>query len=365
MALIEILPDTSRSLVDAPSQGHNRWHWDIEPVAECRSGDDLVFATRDALDGQIDHQTCNADLDHLDVGRIHPLTGPVFIADAEPGDLLEIEVGEVTPAPYGFTSQRPGLGLLSGSDRQSYVVHWELEARQAVSGQLPGVRVPRAPFLGIVGLAPSEEVVSHARRHEADLGFDPIRPGSAVPETVAKRGLRTGPPRSNGGNIDIRQLGPGARLFIPVQHHGGLLSVGDAHFAQGDGEVCGTAIEMRSTSRVRVRLHKNASRSGIAAWCPPSVATSTSSSFSVLGLATDRDDSLRGAAVSAIEQLVERLAEAYGFEDGAAFALCSVAADLSISQIVNEPNPGVTASIRMDIFEDRGERLMQSTVGGD
>lgn len=363
MASIEILPDTSQPLVDVPDSGHNRWHWQIEPVAECRSGDEIVFATRDALDGQIDDRTCGADLDRLDIGRIHPLTGPVFIAEAEPGDLLEIEFDEVTPAPYGFTSQRPGLGLLSGEGRPSYVVHWQLDPRWAVSEQLPGVTVPSAPFLGIVGLAPSEEVVAHARKRESDLGFDPIRPESAVPESVADIGLRTGPPRSNGGNIDVRQLGRGARLFIPVQRPGGLLSVGDAHFAQGDGEVCGTAIEMRSTTCLRIRLHKGVDRPGTVAWYPASVTATDSECFSVLGLADGSDDSLTGAARAAIEQLVTRLVDAYGWEDGAALALCSVAADLSISQVVNSPNPGVTASIKMDVFDDRGERLMKSTVG--
>lgn len=282
--MIEILPDTGWSLVDVLELGHDRWHWRVEPVAKFRSGDEIVFATCDALDGQIKPHTCGADPARLDTRGIHPLIGPVFIADDEPGDLVKIELGGVIASPFGITSQRSSLGLLAGDEYEPCVVHWALDGDRAVSDQQPGVGVPSTPLRGIVGRAPSQEVVGHTRR----LEVDPVRPDSAVADV----GLRTGPPRSNAGIIDVRQLRKVARLLVSVKQTGEFLSVGDAHFARGDGEACNMATELRSTAHSRIQLRKGVGGSGIAALCPPPIQSTTSPNSSVLGRPDDRGEQL-------------------------------------------------------------------------
>lgn len=365
MSIVKVHVDVERPLVSDHGTGHNRWHWDIEPLAHCADGDTLVMATRDALDGQVVPSSCSADVTDLDVARIHPLTGPVWIVGAEPGDLLEVEVLDVRPSGYGFTSQRPGLGLLDGELAEPYLVHWSLQGGAARSQQLPGVTIPGHPFLGIIGVAPSASLIADAISRELAVGSKSTEARSAVPSRgqVPTEGLRTGPPRGNGGNIDVKQLTNGASVFLPVWQTGALLSVGDAHFAQGDGEVCGTAIEMRSTASLTVRLHKAAvdlASSPVpfivhAASPPPD----SSRAFTTLGFPReDEPDRLKGAAAAAVRRLASRIAERYHFPFAAAYALCSVAADLRLCQIVNEPNVAVSASIALSVFDDGGQRMM-------
>ncbi len=364
MSTVTIDVATERALVDDPGSGHNRWHPNIEPLATCRSGDEILVSTRDALDGQLGPQSTSEDISSVDVGRIHPLSGPLWVDGAEPGDILEIQILDVSAPEYGFTSQRPGLGLLSGDAIAPYLVHWYLDDACARSEQLPDVEVPGAPFLGIIGVAPSAASLQVETRRESETTRPPTNPTSAIPasDEICQHGLRTGPPRHNGGNIDIRQLTAGSSLFLPVWERGALVSVGDAHFAQGDGEVCGTAIEMRSESRFRVIVHsKSSSRNPIRSisFFAPQDPRPVPAMFGVMGLPTEFGHGrLWSAAVAAVTELAERLADAYGFEFQAAYALCSVTAHLSVSQLVNEPNVSVTASVPLDVFGDSGRRLL-------
>lgn len=368
MSTVTIEVATDRALIDDPGSGHNRWHPSIEPVASCVSGDEVIVSTRDALDGQLGPHSSSGDITRVDVGRIHPLSGPVFVEDAEPGDVLEIQILAVEAPDYGFTSQRPGLGLLSGDRIEPYLVHWSIEGSHARSVQLPDVAVPGAPFLGIIGVAPSAATLEMESKRESLTARAPSNPTSAIPASaeVCQHGLRTGPPRTNGGNIDIKQLTAGSRLFLPVWEQGALLSVGDAHFAQGDGEVCGTAIEMRSVSRIRVVLHKGAKdrvSPRTLSYTFPRDDRSVPATFGVIGFPDEFGDGrLWSAAVQAVTELASRIADAYGFEFQAAYALCSVTANLSVPQIVNEPNVSVAASIPLDVFEDSGRRLLDRGV---
>ena len=196
--------------------------------------------------------------------RPHPLTGPIFIKGARPGDLLEIEYLDIIPQSYGWTRILPGSGFLRDLFADPYLVHWELDNQWAVTSQLPSVRIPNASFMGTAGLGPfpgrkcrngtdGKETCANAV-----VRAMPPDPVDAVPTTepVASQGLRTLPPRENGGNMDAKQLTKGSRLMIPVNVEGGLFSVGDAHYAQGDSECCLTAIEMGGTAVVRFRIHK-------------------------------------------------------------------------------------------------------------
>src|SRR5712692_10448267 len=255
--------DRRKHLDQEPHTGHNRWHPDVTPVIEVEPGEQVVLETRDALDGYLNAESTIADLAGLPIGAVHPLTGPVFVKGAQPGDLLEIEFMDIVPQPWAFSAIMPGLGFLRDSMTTPFLVHWRIADGWATSAQLPGVRIPGAPFMGVSGVAPSRQQVADWTRREADAaarGGFVLAPDAlgAVPAAglAATEGLSTMPPRENGGNFDVKQLTRGAKLFLPVTVDGALFSTGDAHFAQGDGEVCVTAVEMAATCVVRFAVHR-------------------------------------------------------------------------------------------------------------
>jgi formamidase len=381
MAVHEIRIDPARPLREQPETGHNRWHPDIPPLVRCDPGDQVVFETRDALDGQCTPDSTPEAVAGMDLLVVHPLTGPVYVTGAEPGDTLEVEILEVIPDRYGYTVQVPGFGFLRDEFPQPYVVHWELATGGgggavpgqsgdlaggwATSPQLPGIRVPAAPFLGTIGLAPGPETLRRTiQREQAALATGgmvmPPAAEGAVPSdpAIAGTALRTVPPRAQGGNVDIKQLTAGTRLFLPVDTPGGLFSAGDAHFAQGDGEACGTAIEMRATVRVRFTVHSGWSirepqfaRSDY--WVAPEFAAPRRC-YATTGRSEERDGTVRPedatlAARNALLQMIEHLGTR-GFSRQQAYAICSVAVDLRISQLVDVPHFLVTAFLPEDIF---------------
>ena len=370
MTTREVRIDRSRPLTDQTETGHNRWHPDIPPIVECDPGDEVILETRDALDGQLTPETVLAEVGQVDLGVVHPLTGPVFVAGAEPGDLLEVEILEVAPEPFGFTAQIPGFGFLADVFTEPYLVRWQIEQGFAASGDLPGVRVPGAPFMGTIGLTPGHELMRRTRdREQAALDAGgavlPPDPAGAIPATpaIAAEALRTIPPREQGGNVDIKHLVAGTRLFLPVDTPGALFSAGDAHFAQGDSEACGTAVEMSATLAVRFAVHSGAaaargirgprfSREG-----SPSAARTTeperyvaTTGMPITEGGENRPGDLSLAARNALLAMIDEL-EDRGFSRPQAYALCSVAVDLKVSQVVDVPNVLVSAFLPLDIFE--------------
>ena len=186
----------------------------------------------------------------------------MFVQGAHPGDLLEVEYVDIVAQPDRWTSFRPGAGFLRDLFLAPYLVHWEIRDGWATSREIPGVRLPDGSFMGTAGVAPSRAQLEAWTRREADLArrggivFPPDAQDAVPPSgPIAEEGLRTIPPRENCGNIDAKQLTRGSRLLVPVNVEGALYSVGDGHFAQGDGEACITAIEMGATVTVRFRVH--------------------------------------------------------------------------------------------------------------
>jgi formamidase len=186
----------------------------------------------------------------------------VLVKGARAGDLLEVEFVDIVPQRWAFTAIIPGLGFLRDVMTTPFLVHWDIADGWATSRQLPRVRIPEGSFMGVSGVAPSHAQVDAWARREAELlargglVFPPDA-GGAVPASgpAATHGLRTLPPRENGGNFDVKQLTKGSRLLLPVAVDGALFSTGDGHFAQGDGEVCVTAVEMGATAAdVNVRV---------------------------------------------------------------------------------------------------------------
>jgi formamidase len=366
MAIV-IRIDRTKQLKDEPDKGHNRWHPDIVPVAEVDPLEEVSIETRDSSDGQIRPGAQASELPQMDPGVVHPLTGPVFVKGAVPGDLLEVEYLEIVPQRHAWTRFVPGLGFLHDLFDHPYLVHWDLTESWATSASLPGVRIPNAAFMGTAGVAPSHRQLAEWTNREAELlarggTVFPPDPRSAVPPTemIARHGLRTIPPRENCGNVDVKQLTVGSRLLLPVNVDGGLFSVGDGHFAQGDSECCGTAIEMGATVTVRFRLHQGAAaRHGIlwprfahSHFTPP--RSGPMNFIATMGMPV-RDDgrnesgdltlAARNATINMIDLLQER-----GWSREQAYVLCSVAVDLTVSNVVDMPNVVVSAILPEDIF---------------
>ncbi len=200
-SMLEVRIDRSKSLVEEPSTGHNRWHPDIDPVIRCEPGDEVILETRDAFDGQLGPGVSLEDVAGVNLDRLHPLTGPVFVEGAEPGDLLDIEIVDIEPADYGYTAQVPGFGFLRDEFPDPFKVDWTLAGGWATSADLPGLRIPGGPFMGTIGLSPGHELLAATTAREQALldrgGFVlPPSAASAVPSDphIAAHTLRTIPP---------------------------------------------------------------------------------------------------------------------------------------------------------------------------
>jgi formamidase len=207
---------------------------------------------------------------------------------------------------------------------------------------------------GTIGVAPSRELFERARAREAVIGGrNTPTPELAWPPEAAS-GLRTYPPRENGGNMDIRDLGPGARLWIPVHARGALLSVGDLHFAQGDGEVCISAVETGGSATFRVGLRREGWRPTFPCYeAPPRPPRAV---FATTGIPLDDageqgDLDLNLATRRALLELLGWLTSEHGLERAAAYVLMSVAAELRVSEVVDAPNCLVSAALPLDVFD--------------
>jgi len=299
----------------------DRFHlvWDpaIEPIETIASGDIVEFDLLDASGGQLTADSTLDDLGRLDFDRVDQVNGPIAVAGAEPGDTLQVDLLEFEPAGWGWTASIPGFGLLADRFADPYLRITRLPPAGGRAEFLPGIRVPVVPFCGEIGVAP------------------PDGPRSTIPPDVF------------GGNMDTRHLTAGATLFLPVFHPGARLSMGDGHAAQGDGEVCGTAIEtpMRAVVRLTVRkdLHVTAPEF-LTADVPPVAAGRR---YATDGVGPD----LLGAARDAVGRMIDWLGREHGLSAVDAYLLTSVAIDLRISEIVDMPNFVVTAHCPLSIFD--------------
>ena len=255
----------------------------------------------------------------IDRGRIHALTGPIWVEGAQPGDVLQIDVLEVAHKGWGWTSVVEGLGFLKHRFTDPYFFVWKLEGD--VSRSLAPATVPLRPFCGVMGVAPAEE-------------------GE----------FRTRPPGIFGGNMDVRELCTGATLYLPVQNPGALFSAGDAHAAQGDGEVCINGIECPVDATFRFHLHKQRALPGPLVESPAAKKPSLDAdAWIVIESATDAT----AAARAATSRMIDLLAHHWGFSEVDAYLLCSVAMHLKFSQVVNEPMFTVSASMPKHVLPPR------------
>ena len=367
----------------------NRYHPAIPPVARANPGDHIVFHSRDALDSDLTLDSVADDVLAVDLTLVHPMTGPVHIEGAERGDVLAVTLVDIDPDEYGYTVIAPGFGFLRDIFTEPYVVNWRLSRTHAESDGMPGIKVPYEAFLGSVGVLPGEAEVQSWKAREAALGAAggvalPPEPTGALPSAVCgPEGsnkddcLRTIPPRENGGNMDVQQMQVGTTMLFPCFIDGCGLFVGDVHYAQGDGEVGGTAIEMGAVVTVVTEIRK-----GEAANVPapqveggaqikniePSQFYQTVGmplkgagevppthtyidSEEIAGLENLSED-LTLAARHALLQMIDYIQRVHGLTAEQAYILSSVAVDLRVGQVVDVPNYVVTAVLNMDVFSD-------------
>jgi formamidase len=278
----------------------------------------------------------------------------VWVEGAEPGNVLEVEFLAYEPDGFGTTPIIPGFGFLADLFTEPYLVKWSIESGVARSDELPEVAVPQDMFAGVVGVAPSLERLAEFRDREERLraAGQPVAdlaPESAAPAS-ANDGLRTIPPRELGGNLDVRGLVAGSKLWLPVDVPGALFSIGDLHFAQGDGEVCGSAIEVAGSVTVALHVHEeHERRSRFPSFETP--ARPGRRAFATTGIPVDDAMDLTVAAREALGAMIDHLTATYGFLPAAAYALCSAVVDLRLSEVVDVPYPVVSALLPLDVFE--------------
>jgi len=289
-------------------QSHLGWNRDNAPVATVAPGEVVEFHPLDASGGQITAESTVADVTAMDFGKVNPVAGPVRIDGAVPGDAVKVTLLDFTPSGWGWTANIPGFGLLADRFPDAALHIWRYDARTLAPALYgPGARVPLEPFCGTIGLAPAE-------------------PGT---HSVV-------PPRRVGGNMDIRDLAAGSELWLPVEVPGALFSVGDTHAAQGDGEVCGTAIESPCSLAARFDLVKDAHLPFPRFTTPgPVTRHLDAKGYEVTtGIGPD----LMAGARAAVSSMIDLLCARHGMAAVDAYLLCSTCADLRISEIVDAPN---------------------------
>lgn len=302
-------------------QHHIGWDNSIEPAARVAPGTTIEFECRDASDGQLTPASTVADVSTLDFSRINPVSGPIYVDGAEPGDALKVTIEAFKPSGFGWTANIPGFGLLADDFKEPGLTLWHYDA-STMAPALFGAhgRVPLKPFAGTIGNAPAEKGLH-----------------SVVP------------PRRVGGNLDIRDLSAGTVLYLPVEVAGALFSVGDTHAAQGDGEVCGTAIESPMNTVLTLDLVKGANlRMPRFTTSGPVTRHLDAKGYEVTtGVGSD----LMQGAKEAVAQMVDLLSARYGLDPLDAYMLTSVCGDLRISEIVDMPNWVVSFYFPRCVFE--------------
>jgi acetamidase/formamidase len=286
---------------------HHGWNNAFKPVLKIAPGETIHFETKDASSGQLNKSSTAADIAKLDLAFVNPVTGPVFIDGAKPGDAVKVTVLNFKPSGWGWTGNIPGFGLLADQFPEARIHHWNYDPGLTPAMYGPGGRVPLRPFPGTIGLAP------------AAPGLHSIVP-----------------PRNVGGNMDVRDIIEGAELLLPVEVDGALFSVGDPHAAQGDGEVCGTAIESPIDVALKLELVKGANLK-MPRYSTPGPVTDH---FDKKGyeVTTGIGPDLMTGARTAVSEMIDLLSKRYGYAPIDAYMLCSVCADLRISSIVDVPN---------------------------
>jgi acetamidase/formamidase len=320
-ASVQEVTDKMAERTIAREQVHYKWDNSLPPAVEIEPGDVVHCETEEVSGGQVTPETPSSALGSLDFDRLYPLAGPVFVKGAEPGDTLVVEVLDLTPLEWGWAAILPGLGLLSEDFAEPYLRTFDL-TQGDVTNMRDDIAIPIEPFCGTMGVAPDE-------------------PGR----------LDVLPPTKGAGNIDTRHLTAGSTLYLPVFVPGALFSAGDCHAAQGDGEVCVTGIECPMRFSLRLDVIKG---QAMKPWTyqfrtvpGPIQSRSDEKGYHV---STALGPDLMENSKNAIRGLIEWLGRERGLSPEDAYVLCSLVADLRISQIVDQPNFGVSGYFPLSVL---------------
>ncbi|MEO0802740.1 MAG: formamidase [Cyanobacteria bacterium J06642_2] len=384
--------DLTKPMSEQEVPGHNRWHPDIPAVVSVNPGDVFRIECKDWTDGQIGDNDSPDDIRDVDLTVVHVLSGPIHVNGAEPGDILVVDLLDIGALPgdeWGFTgifSRENGGGFLTDHFPAAAKAIWDLQGIYTSSRHIPGVRFAGITHPGLIGCAPSQELLNTWNKREkalvdagnaAALPWKPeIPPMAALPnpqnavlgkltgaefDRVAAEAARTVPPREHGGNCDIKNLSRGSRIYFPVYVDGAKLSMGDIHFSQGDGEIsfCG-AIEMSGY----IDLHVDIIKGGVEKYGmvnpifkPGPVEPRYSEYLVFEGISVDEFTgqqyyldahvSYRRACLNAVEYLKK-----FGFTGEQAYLLLSCApVEGRVSGIVDIPNACCTLALPTEIFD--------------
>ncbi|MGL5063890.1 MAG: formamidase [Microcoleus sp.] len=377
--------DLTKPMSEQELVGHNRWHPDIPAVVSVNPGEVFRIECKDWTDGQIKNDDNPNDIRDVDLTVVHVLSGPIYVNGAQPGDILVVDIldiGALQGDEWGFTgifAKENGGGFLTEHFPTAAKAIWDFQGIYTASRHIPQVRFAGITHPGLIGCAPSVELLNKWNKREAELvatNPDRIPPLAALPnpnnavlgslkgaefDRVAAEAARTVPPREHGGNCDIKNLSRGSRIYFPVYVEGAKLSMGDIHFSQGDGEIsfCG-AIEMSGY----IDLHVDIIKGGTDKYAmvnpifkPGPVEPRYSEYLVFEGISVDEFTgqqyymdahvAYRRACLNAIEYLKK-----FGFTGEQAYLLLSCApVEGRISGIVDIPNACCTLAIPTEIFE--------------
>ncbi len=312
--------ETAAAAVEAPAapvpqytltreQTHNKFSSQIPPVLRVPSGAVIEAFTEEASDGQLPADAGLDDLEQLSFDPIHPITGPVFVEGAQPGDVLAVTLHDIELIDYGWNAIVPGFGFLADEFTEPYIRTYAFKPGDTQVRFNDKITIPLRPFPGVMGVAPETGEM-----------------------------LSTIPPRANGGNMDDPNLVKGTTVYFPVFVEGALFSIGDAHAAQGLGEVCGTAIEapMRFVYQVEVLKDKKIRE--------PQYETDDYYAVTAFG------ETIGEAAKKAVRYMIDYLEAEHGLDRTEAYALCSLAGDLKIAEVVDVPHMLVTMHLSKEVL---------------
>jgi len=295
---------------------HYRWAKSHKPALTISDGETVTFEINDVASWQLTEDSRSQDIDRLDASKLYPLAGPLLVEGARPGDALMVETLSVKVADFGWSAIIPGFGLLEEFNKP-YLYKWNLKDKKFAPFE-KGIKIPIRPFCGVLGVVP---------------------PGRGSFDVM--------PPGKHGGNMDIRYLTAGSKIRIPVGVDGALFSAGDVHAAMGDGEVCVCAIECAGEATLRFTLERNSSLR----W-PQYLAEGDAKPrrgyYAATGVAPD----LMVAAKESVRNMLDYLTKSYGLAREDAYVLCSVAADVRVHEVVDQPNWVVGTMISRDIFPE-------------
>ncbi|BBG25161.1 hypothetical protein IC006_2496 [Sulfuracidifex tepidarius] len=304
----------------------------MKPAIYVKDGDTVELEVKEASDGQIRRNSDLNDVTNLDFSRIHPLTGPIFVEGAEPGDALKVEILDIHGEGWGWTAVIPGFGFLSKeNDVPEGVNSQALKIWSSDEGYVSAkfgdiyVKVKEFPFPGVIGTGMRL---------------------NGVWSTI--------PPRENGGNMDVKQMTVSSRIYFPVFRKGALLSVGDTHLAQGDGEVCGSAVEAPTKVKLRVEVVKSRNLKSPVFVSKPREAEYDGDHITFMGFSND----LWNASLMVVKEAISFLSNF--MEPVEAYMLLSTVMDLKVSQVVDVPNWTVSGFIPVSVFGNKGGEIMDA-----